>query len=125
MPPDGQARFTKERKDSRSSVIRWNAYRCSEAPATGLRISEALHLLVSDITSDGLLIRKTKLQKTRLVPLHDTAVAGIARYLAYRQRARRGGDHIFVSDEGQPLVSWKVHSVFRTLLKSAGLPLSR
>jgi integrase/recombinase XerD len=89
--------------------------------ATGLRISEALHLLVSDITSDGLLIRKTKFQKTRLVPLHDTAVAGIARYLAHRQGARRGGDHIFVSDEGQPLVYWKVHNVFRTLLKSAGL----
>jgi integrase/recombinase XerD len=38
--------------------------------ATGLRVSEALHLLVSDITPDGLLIRKTKFQKTRLVPLH-------------------------------------------------------
>jgi len=89
--------------------------------ATGLRISEALHLLVSDITSDGLLIRKTKFQKTRLVPLHDTVVAGIGQYLAHRQAARRGGDHIFVSDEGRPLVYWKVHSVFRTLLKSAGL----
>jgi integrase/recombinase XerD len=31
--------------------------------ATGLRVSEALHLLVSDITPDGLLIRKTKFQK--------------------------------------------------------------
>ena len=38
--------------------------------ATGLRISEALGLLVSDITPNGLLIRKTKFQKTRLVPLH-------------------------------------------------------
>ena len=56
--------------------------------ATGLRISEALHLLVSDITPDGLLIRKTKFQKTRLVPLHETAVAGLGRYLAHRQAAR-------------------------------------
>jgi integrase/recombinase XerD len=87
--------------------------------ATGLRVSEALHLLVSDITNEGLLIRKTKFQKTRLVPLHDTAVAGLARYLAHRQKTRRGGDHVFVSDDGQPLVYWKVHSVFRTLLKSA------
>ena len=45
--------------------------------STGLRISEALHLLVSDITADGLLIRRTKFQKTRLVPLHDTAVTGL------------------------------------------------
>lgn len=89
--------------------------------ATGLRISEALHLLVSDITPDGLLIRKTKFQKTRLVPLHDTAVAGIGSYLACRQGAYRGEDHVFISDEGKPLLYWKVHSVFRTLVKSAGL----
>jgi integrase len=89
--------------------------------ATGLRISEALHLLVSDITSNGLLIRRAKFQKTRLVPLHATAVTGLARYLTHRQEARCGGDHVFVSDDGQPLVYWKVHSVFRTLLKSAGI----
>ncbi|MFZ0591947.1 MAG: tyrosine-type recombinase/integrase [Bryobacteraceae bacterium] len=88
--------------------------------ATGLRISEALRLLISDITPDGLLIRKTKFQKTRLVPLHDTAVTGLGNYLMRRQEMRRGGDHVFVSNEGQPLVYWKVHNVFRTLLKSAG-----
>ena len=89
--------------------------------ATGLRISEALHLLVTDITPNGLLIRRTKFQKTRFVPLHATAVTGLARYLTHRQEARCGGDHLFVSDEGQPLVYWKIHSVFRTLLKSAGI----
>lgn len=89
--------------------------------ATGLRISEALHLLVSDITSNGLLIRRTKFQKTRLVPLHATAVTGLARYLTHRQEAQCGGDHVFVSGAGQPLVYWKVHSVFRTLLKTAGI----
>jgi integrase/recombinase XerD len=93
--------------------------------ATGLRISEALHLLVSDITADGLLIRKTKFQKTRLVPLHDTAWTGLTRFLTHRQEMRSGGDHVFVSDDGQPLVYWKVHSVFRTLLKSAGIKPSR
>ena len=89
--------------------------------ATGLRVSEALPLRVSDITADGLLIRKTKFQKTRLVPLHDTAVKGLAHYLAHRQKTRRGGDYVFVSDDGQPLVYWRVHSVFRALLKSAGI----
>jgi integrase/recombinase XerD len=90
--------------------------------ATGLRISEALHLLVSDITPDGLLIRRTKFQKTRLVPLHDTAVAGLGPLLdappgsaiavATMSLFRRKGNRWFY---------WKVHSVFRTLLKSAGL----
>jgi len=93
----------------------------SQLAATGLRISEALHLLVTDITPNGLLIRRTKFQKTRLVPLHATAVTGLGHYLIHRQEAKRGGDHVFVSDEGQPLVYWKVHSVFRALLKSAGI----
>jgi integrase len=93
--------------------------------ATGLRISEALHLLVSDITADGLLIRKTKFQKTRLVPLHETAWTGLSRYLMHRQEMRIGGDQVFVSDEGQPLVYWRVHDVFRNLLKSAGIKPSR
>jgi integrase/recombinase XerD len=88
--------------------------------STGLRISEALQLLVSDVTADGLLIRRTKFQKTRLVPLHETAVAGLGRYLTCRHEMRRGGDHVFVSNEGKPLAYQKVHSVFRTLLKSAG-----
>lgn len=89
--------------------------------ATGLRISEALDLLVTDITPNGLLIRRTKFQKTRLVPLHATAVTGLGHYLIHRREAKRGGDHVFVSDEGQPLVYWRVHGVFRTLLKSVGL----
>jgi integrase/recombinase XerD len=75
--------------------------------ATGLRISEALHLLVSDITPKGLLIRRTKFQKTRLVPMHDTAVTGLAHYLMHRQEAQRGGDHVFVSDEGNRLCTGK------------------
>ena len=88
--------------------------------ATGLRISEALQLLVSDITPNGLLIRRTKFQKTRLVPLHDSALAGLGDYLEHRQEMGRGGDHVFASDDGQPLMYSKVHRVFRTLLKSAG-----
>ena len=88
--------------------------------ATGMRISEALHLLISDLTPDGLLIRRAKFGKTRLLPLHDTAVAGLNSYLIHRQEIGSGGEYLFVSDEGQPLVYWKVHSKFRSLLKSAG-----
>jgi len=68
--------------------------------ATGLRISEALHLRYGDVTPDGLLIRKTKFQKTRLVPLHETAVAGLGRYLAQRRAVRLTTDHVFVNDDG-------------------------
>ena len=54
--------------------------------STGLRVSEAIHLRLDDITPDGLVIRCSKFRKSRLVPLHETARAGLERYL---QDARR------------------------------------
>jgi integrase len=89
--------------------------------ATGLRVSESLNLLLSDIQTEGLLIRKTKFQKTRLVPLHETAVVGLREYLKRRRRLHSGGEHVFVSNRGQRLAYWEVHGVFRKLLKSADL----
>lgn len=89
--------------------------------ATGLRISEALGLLLSDITPNGLLIRKTKFQKTRLVPLHETTVAGLRRYLTHRRGPHCGAEHVFISTSGEPLVYPAVHHVFRQLLKAANL----
>ena len=67
--------------------------------ATGLRISEALKLTIADVANDGLLIRETKFRKTRLVPLHDTAAAGLKRYLM-RRRPRADNDPVFVDDRG-------------------------
>ena len=89
--------------------------------ATGLRISEALHLLVTDITPDGLLIRNTKFKKTRLVPLHDTVTAELKRYLTQRRNRRLTGTHVFVGDDGAPLEYGTAYRVFGTLLKSAGM----
>jgi integrase/recombinase XerD len=87
--------------------------------AAGLRISEALNLLISDITPDGLLIRKTKFQKSRLVPLHRTATSGLEDYLARRQRLQPGGEYVFISRTGRRVVYSCVQSVFRELVKSA------
>jgi integrase/recombinase XerD len=89
--------------------------------ATGLRISEALHLRHGDVTSDGLLIRKTKFQKTRLVPLHETAVAGLGRYLAQRRAVHLATDHVFVDNNGQPLGYGTVYRVFGRLAEQAGV----
>ena len=52
--------------------------------STGLRVSEAIHLRLDDITPDGLVIRCSKFRKSRLVPLHETARAGLERYLQRR-----------------------------------------
>jgi integrase len=88
---------------------------------TGLRISEALGLRFADITADGLLIRKTKFRKTRLVPLYDSAAAGLERYLMRRRRQHSGDDHVFVGEHGRPLPYGTVQSTFKVLLKRAGL----
>lgn len=37
-----------------------------------MRIAEALALQLDDVTADGLVIRETKFQKNRLLPLHAT-----------------------------------------------------
>ena len=58
---------------------------------TGLRISEALALSCGDVdVADGLLtVRAGKRGRTRLVPLHPSALAPLADYAA--ERARRHG----------------------------------
>lgn len=89
--------------------------------STGLRVSEALGLTFADITDDGLLIRETKFRKTRLVPLHDTAAAGLRRYLIHHRGFGADDDHVFVGDHGRPLPYSAVHCTFKTLLKAAGL----
>jgi integrase len=89
--------------------------------ATGLRISEALGLRIADITGDGLVIRKTKFQKTRLVPLHETAVAGLELYLRHRQRRPALDAWVFVAEGGDRLAYRDVHAVFRRLVTAAQL----
>jgi len=91
--------------------------------AIGLRVSEALGLEFSDITSDGLLIRKTKFQKTRLVPLHDTVRTALDRYLTRRRRIHSNGPRLFIRDDGRPLLRWEVHETFIKLLKMSELSL--
>jgi integrase/recombinase XerD len=89
--------------------------------ATGMRISEALALRVDDITPEGLIICKTKFRKSRLLPLHPTAVAGLERYLARRSRVAGGDDHLFVSLSGHGFCYETVRSVFHKLVRAAGI----
>jgi len=88
--------------------------------ATGLRISEALKLTIADVANDGLLIRETKFRKTRLVPLHDTAAAGLKRYLA-RHRPRSDDDPVFIDERGLPLRYIAVKETFDRMVSRAGI----
>ena len=55
---------------------------------TGLRISEALGLREADVDlkAEVLTIRQSKFGKSRLVPLHPSAVEALARYRTQRAR---------------------------------------
>ena len=59
--------------------------------ATGMRVSEELALQVADVAADGLLIRTTKFQKSRLLPMHDTVRIALGRHTQHR--ARTDGRH--------------------------------
>ena len=92
--------------------------------ATGLRLSEALHLQSGDFDVGGsmLTVRQTKFCKSRLVPLHPTTAAALAHYLAARRRfAPAASDApLFVSLSGTALVKRTVHGVFARLRAELG-----
>ena len=90
--------------------------------ATGLRASEAIHLRLDDITPDGLVIRCSKFRKSRLVPLHQTAQAGLERYLQRRLPYAPTEPHVFVSLRQKPLLLHDVEVAFRTAARAIGLP---
>jgi integrase len=89
---------------------------------TGLRVSEAIHLRLDDLTPDGLVVRCSKFRKSRLVPLHDTARAGIERYLQRRLAYAPAEPYLFVSLRRKPLLLHDVEVAFRTAARVVGLP---
>ena len=75
--------------------------------ATGLRISEALHLQQADVDLDqGLLcVRQTKFRKSRYVPLHPTVRVALATYAHLRDQclAPPRDPAFFLRDDGRAL----------------------
>jgi integrase len=90
---------------------------------TGLRISEALTLQDgdADLGAGVLTIRQTKFHKSRLVPLHTSALGALRDYVAARDSRYRGPKFttFFVSDAGQPLRYGTVRHTFHKLLEQA------
>jgi integrase/recombinase XerD len=89
---------------------------------TGLRVSEAIRLHYGDVTPDGLIIRRTKFGKSRLVPMHETAQVALERYLRQRRSFAPGDDHVFVSTTRPPLRVSDVSKAFRTAVRRVALP---
>jgi len=92
--------------------------------ATGLRLSEACHLEISDVDlADGVLtVRAGKFRKSRLVPLHPTATEALTHYAAdrdaYRDAAR--SKHFFRTDRVPALTRAAVEKTFSRLRHRLG-----
>ena len=89
--------------------------------ATGMRISEALALRLSDITDDGLVIEKTKFKKSRLLPLHPSTRGALDAYLAVRRRVATESDALLIGNTGEAVAYPTVIAVFLQLTRSIGL----
>lgn len=92
--------------------------------STGLRISEARHLTSQDVNLDAgiLIIRETKFRKSRLVPLHLSAVAALQRYVAIRDGHvdTPNSDFFFRTDHAAFLGTRAVESTFDYLRAKLG-----
>jgi integrase/recombinase XerD len=93
--------------------------------ATGLRTGEAMALDRADVgLGDGtLLIRRSKLGKSRLVPLHLSTTAALASYADCRDRLcpRPATAAFFLSGAGTRLNHTNVSGTFAGLLAAAGI----
>lgn len=89
---------------------------------TGLRISEAIALHLSDHRPEGLLIRETKFRKSRVVPLHPTSHAALEHYVEQRSRWAPDNNHLFISGRECALCAKVVRETFYQLCDRAGIP---
>jgi integrase len=93
---------------------------------SGLRLGEACNLELQDVDlkTAVLTIRGAKFGKDRLVPLHRSTCAVLAKYIAKRRRHWEGravSSYLFVSSWGNRLDTGDVHRTFYMLSKQIGL----
>jgi integrase/recombinase XerD len=93
---------------------------------TGLRVGEVIRLDRDDLDAahDVLIVRNSKLGRTRHVPLHPTTSEALQAYLLRRAAhfPRPSSPALFISTTGTRLRSGNLGSVFAGLLAQAGLP---
>ena len=91
---------------------------------TGLRVSEALSLDVTDVDLESgvLSLRRGKFGKARLLPVADSTTSRLAAYAKERQRLLgRMSDPFFVSDRGERLTACGARYNFAAVCQTIGL----
>lgn len=87
---------------------------------TGLRISEALHLTREDVCFERnlLVVKETKFNKSRIVPLHPTTTDALKNYSWFRDKSTPSttkSDTFFVFNDGYPLNYRQALYAFQTI----------
>lgn len=99
--------------------------------STGLRGAEACRLTMADLyleTAPAYVhIRESKFRKSRLVPLHDTIVEPLRRYIAMRAVLHDEGatDVLFVSRSGQAFLPFRISRWFTKLCQQLGIEAAK
>lgn len=88
---------------------------------TGMRVSEALALQRSDLTLDGLLVRRSKGGGSRLLPIHSTTRDAVGAYLNRRDRTFSISDDLFIVSTGRAPDRSTVRKVFVDLARQLGI----
>jgi hypothetical protein len=84
-----------------------------------------LALQLEDVTADGLVIRETKFQKSRLLPLHATVRQALDRYLIDRRKVSAADRALFISVGGRASCRPSVRAAPRRTATSDGQAASR
>lgn len=121
--PDEIARLVEAAGRASQSPVRSQMYALffGLVAATGLRLSEALQLKISDVTGEGLIVRAGKSGKSRMVVLHPTVRAVLNAWLEIRLMRPAVSDDLFVSRFGKAPSTATVRMEFQRLLGVIGL----
>ena len=94
---------------------------------TGMRLGEALsvHRQDVDLETGVITIRGSKFSKSRLVPLHPSAVRALKEYAAHRDaclaRRRSCGPYFLLTGRGAKFAVSQVHLAFDAISRTVGL----
>jgi integrase len=92
---------------------------------TGMRIGEALHLDRDDVDLDQqvIVVRNSKFNKSRELPIHPSTVRALGAFLSQRDELcpRASSPAFFVSLAGTRILYCNFHLCFQGLVREAGL----
>lgn len=91
--------------------------------SSGLRVSEAVNLKLSDVDLDaGILTTTGKGSKTRRVPVGSSAVEWLKSYLALRRKPENiEVSNLFIEPSGRPLTRQAIHGLVKEYSERCGL----